>query len=175
LFLDCLEEGINGVDAVDQGRVEVEFGKIHAEFFFEENHDVHGVHGGKTAVEKRRGVVRKGLFVLLLEEQFFQELPNLFPVVHVFSSSRQVKKMRKKSKMFRDWIGPLGVIENVEQAVKKSDAKCWHNAPAKKSRGPRAALARLRNADGRGQHRAIENVDVKRRERAPQTKLGDVV
>src|SRR5579864_3922943 len=83
--------------------------------------------------------------------------------------------MREKSKMFRDRIGPLGVIKNVKYAVKKDHAESRHNAPAEKSRSSRAALAHLRDGDGRGQDEAIKNVHVIRGQRAPQTKIGDVL
>src|SRR5580704_14096956 len=76
--------------------------------------------------------------------------------------------------MFRDRIGSLGVVENIEQAIKKSDTKCRYNVPTEESFRRRTAFTQLRNANGRGQHRAIENVDVKGRERRPQTKLRDV-
>src|SRR5580693_324971 len=102
-----LDERIDGVDAVDQCLVKTKVGKIHAKVFFEKNNNLNGIHGSQPAADKQRSAIREGLLVPFLEEQFLQESPNLFPLIHVFSSTRQVKKMCKKSKMLRDWIGPL--------------------------------------------------------------------
>src|SRR5208282_3136222 len=77
--------------------------------------------------------------------------------------------------MFRNRISPLGVIENVQQAIEHHDAEDGHDASADKARRRRAAFAHLRNGDSRSQDSAIDKVDVIGRERAPQSKLGDVV
>src|SRR5580658_4785474 len=76
--------------------------------------------------------------------------------------------------MLGDRICSLGVVENVQQAVKQGDAEHGHHVAAKEAGGRRPALAQLRHADRYGQHRAIENIDMISEQRAPQAKLGDV-
>src|SRR5579863_5689375 len=109
-----LREGVDGVDAVDQRLIETDLRKIDVEFFLEEYHDLHGIHRCEASAEQQRSIIREWLLVALLQKQFLQVFANLFPVVHVFSSDRQIKKVREKSKMLRDGISPLGVIENVQ-------------------------------------------------------------
>jgi hypothetical protein len=70
LASDGLDERIDGVYAIDHCLVKANFRKIYAEFFLKEDNYLDSIHGGEPSAEKQRGIVRKGLFVAFLEEQF---------------------------------------------------------------------------------------------------------
>jgi len=91
-----LNKRIDRVDAIDQRLVKTNFGKTYAEFSLEEDRDIDGIHGSEPSAEQQRGVVREGLLVPLLEEQFSWIFANLFPMVDVFSSNRQIKKSARE-------------------------------------------------------------------------------
>ena len=56
-FFNWTDKRVDGVDAVDQFLVETNLGKIHGEFFLEENDDLDSIDGCEPSAEQQRRVV----------------------------------------------------------------------------------------------------------------------